>query len=282
MMKKVLVLGIKGMAGHIIFSVLPKLGQYEVYGLARNVKATSKIFNIDVSNTDELKKIIDLNFDIVINCIGILNEDAENNPHKAIWFNSYFPHLLEFYTQNTMTKIISISTDCVFSGNKGNYSEIDVKDGEGFYSQSKALGEINNNKDLTIRTSIIGPELNINGIGLFNWFMHQKESIYGYKTAIWSGVTTLELAKSIDFLIHNPITGVIQLTNGIPISKFDLLQLINKIWRQGNIDINEYYKKSVNKSLKKSDILSYVVPSYEEMLMNLYRWMIENSHFYKY
>jgi dTDP-4-dehydrorhamnose reductase len=112
--------------------------------------------------------------------------------------------------------------------------------------------------------------------------MHQKESIYGYKTAIWSGVTTLELAKSIDFLIHNPITGVIQLTNGIPINKFDLLQLINKIWRQGNIDINEYYNKSVNKSLKKSDILSYVVPSYEEMLMNLYRWMIENSHFYKY
>ena len=118
-MKKILVIGIKGMAGHVVFKSLPKLGNYEVYGVARNVTATDRVFNLDVSNTEELKKIIDLGFDVIINCIGILNKDAEDNPHKAIWFNSYFPHLLESLTKNTKTKVISISTDCVFSGKKG-------------------------------------------------------------------------------------------------------------------------------------------------------------------
>ena len=102
------------MAGHVVFKSLPKLGNYEVYGVARNVTATDRVFNLDVSNTEVLKKIIDLGFDVIINCIGILNKDAEDNPHKAIWFNSYFPHLLESLTKNTKAKVISISTDCVF------------------------------------------------------------------------------------------------------------------------------------------------------------------------
>ncbi|WP_431243062.1 NAD-dependent epimerase/dehydratase family protein [Flavobacterium sp. P21] len=117
-MKKVLVIGIKGMAGHVLFKLLPTLGEYDVYGIARNIEATDRVFNLDVSNTEELKEIIKKDFDIIINCIGILNKDAEDNADKAIWFNSYFPHLLESITKNTKTKVISISTDCVFSGKK--------------------------------------------------------------------------------------------------------------------------------------------------------------------
>ena len=77
------------MAGHVVFKSLPQLGDYDVYGVARNINPTEKIFNLDVSDTEGLKRIVDLGFDIIINCIGILNKDAEDNPHKAIWFNSY-------------------------------------------------------------------------------------------------------------------------------------------------------------------------------------------------
>lgn len=282
-MKKVLVIGIKGMAGHIIFRYLKNLESYDVFGIARNIEGSDHIFNLDVSETGKLKEILNNSqFDYVINCIGILNKDAEDHPSKAIWFNSYFPHFLEELTRNSNSKVIHISTDCVFNGKKGNYSENDIKDGEGFYAQSKSLGEINNSKDLTIRTSIIGPELNINGIGLFNWFMAQDGNINGYSSAIWSGVTTLELAKAIDFVIKNPIEGLVHLTNGIPINKFDLTNLFKDIWKKDNITINSYDGKVVDKSLQKSNKLVYKVSGYREMLTEQFNWMKEFSSLYNY
>jgi len=282
-MKKVLVIGIKGMAGHIIFRYLKNLESYDVFGIARNIEGSDHIFNLDVSETGKLKEILNNSqFDYVINCIGILNKDAEDHPSKAIWFNSYFPHFLEELTRNSNSKVIHISTDCVFNGKKGNYSENDIKDGEGFYAQSKSLGEINNSKDLTIRTSIIGPELNLNGIGLFNWFMAQDGNINGYSSAIWSGVTTLELAKAIDFVIKNPIEGLVHLTNGIPINKFDLTNLFKDIWKKDNITINRYDGKVVDKSLQKSNKLVYEVSGYREMLTEQFNWMKEFSSLYNY
>ncbi len=282
-MKKILVIGTKGMAGHIIFRYLKNLKSYDVFGIARNIEESDHTFNLDVSETEKLKKVMNEGeFDYVINCIGILNKDAEDHPSKAIWFNSYFPHFLEETTRNTDSKVIHISTDCVFNGKKGNYSETDSKDGEGFYAQSKALGEINNSKDLTIRTSIIGPELNPNGIGLFNWFMAQDGEINGYSSALWSGVTTLELAKAIDFVINNPVEGLVHLTNGIPINKFDLTSLFKDIWKKDNITIKSYDGKVVDKSLRKSDKLSYEVSSYKEMLTEQFNWMKKFSSLYNY
>lgn len=280
-MKKILVIGIKGMAGHVVFKSLSQLGNYEVYGVARNVISTDKIFNLDVSNTEELKKIIDLRFDVVINCIGILNKDAEDNPHKAIWFNSYFPHLLESLTKNTKTKVISISTDCVFSGKKGNYTESDLTDGEGFYAKSKAMGEIVNEKDLTIRTSIIGPELNKEGIGLFHWFMNQKGQISGYSQAFWSGITTIELAKVIHQTILHDAKGL-QIVAGNPkIDKFSLLKLFNTIFRNDALTITENANYRVDKSMysSRSDF-DYQVPSYENMVLEMKRWIDENDYDY--
>lgn len=278
-MKKILVLGIKGMAGHVIFRSLSLLADYELYGIARNVNPSNSIFNLDVTNTEELKKIIDLQFDVIINCIGILNKHAEDNPHKAIWFNSYFPHFLEAVTKNTNTKVISISTDCVFSGKKGEYSENDFKDGEGFYAQSKSLGEIVNNKDLTIRTSIIGPELNKDGIGLLHWFMQQKKETNGYTQAFWSGITTIELAKVIDRAIKQNITGLIVVAGEKKIDKYSLLTLFNKIFRNNSISINENSSYKVDKSMYsiRTDF-DYRVPSYEDMLIEMKGW-IDNSNY---
>lgn len=275
-MKKILVIGIKGMAGHVIFNSLPKLGNYEVYGVARNVPSTNRIFNLDVSNTVELKKIIDLDFDVVINCIGILNKDAEDNPHKAIWFNSYFPHLLESYTKNTKTKVISISTDCVFSGKKGNYTETDFRDGEGFYAASKAMGEVINDKDLTIRTSIIGPELNKDGIGLFHWFMQQNDLVSGYSHAFWSGITTVELAKVIHQTILQDINGLLVVSGKPKIDKFSLLKLFNSIFRNDSLTIAENSNYKIDKSMYSSrDDFRYSMPTYEDMIQEMKLWIDE-------
>lgn len=283
MKKKLLVIGINGMAGHVAFRYLKDTQKYQVYGMARNIEATENIFNLDVLDTIGLNKIVnDHQFDYIINCIGILNQDAESNPSKAIWFNSYFPHFLEEITKGSDAKVIHISTDCVFNGKEGNYSETSIKNGEGFYAQSKALGEIDNSKDLTIRTSIIGPELNTKGIGLFNWFMHQAGEINGYTTAVWSGVTTLELAKAIEYSILNPLNGLVHLTNGVPVNKFDLLHLFKEIWDRKDIKIEAYEGKVVDKSLRKSERFNYQVPSYKEMLEDQHSWMQKFANLYEY
>lgn len=280
-MKKVLVIGSKGMAGHVIYQSLTLLGKYDVYGIARNVEQTTQVINLDVSDTVALKKIIDLQFDVVINCIGILNKDAEDNPHKAIWFNSYFPHFLKSLTADTKTIVISISTDCVFSGKKGGYSENDFKDGEGFYAQSKSLGEINNEKDLTIRTSIIGPELNQNGIGLFHWFMQQNEEVTGYSQAFWSGITTIELAKVIHQAIQQNLTGLIVVASEKKIDKYNLLKFFNKVFRNDSLIVLENSEYKVDKSMHslRTDF-DYKVPSYEELIFEMKQWIDAGNYNY--
>ncbi|SEG42514.1 dTDP-4-dehydrorhamnose reductase [Halpernia humi] len=284
-MKKILVIGIKGMAGHVIFKKLQENSTYKVFGLARNIKITENTFDLDVSKTDELTKIIsENNFDVIINAIGILNKDAEDHPEKAVWFNSYFPHFLEKITKNHNSKVIHISTDCVFNGKKGNYTEKDTKDGVGFYAQSKALGELENEKDLTIRTSIIGPEINKNGIGLFHWFMSVPENttIKGFSQAFWSGLTTIELANVIEYVIENNISGLLQVAPKNKIDKYSLLNLFNEIFRNNNIKIlpDDAYK--VDKSLVSiREDFKYKVPTYSEMLIEMKNW-INAENIYSY
>jgi len=282
-MKKILVIGSKGMAGHVIYRYLTQLNIYQVYGVARNVENSDRIFNLDIINTNNLNKVLELKFDIIINCIGVLTKDAEDNPEKAIWFNSYFPHYLERVTKNTNTKVISISTDCVFSGDKGDYTENDFKDGKGFYAQSKALGEIVNSKDLTIRTSILGPEMKKNGIGLFHWFMNQTGQINEYSYAYWSGITTIELAKAINQIILQDLTGLIILAASPKIDKYNLLNLLNLQFRNGSIKIKSDSKYKVDKSMVsiRSDF-NYEIPNYETMILEMRDWIKNNETIYNY
>lgn len=283
-MQKILIIGIKGMAGHVVKKYFADLPDYDVYGIARNIEQDDKTFSIDVSDTDALCSILNAHsFDVIVNCIGILNKDAEDNPDKAVWFNSYFPHLLEKWTKNTHTKVVHISTDCVFSGKKGAYKDTDFKDGIGFYAQSKALGEIVNEKDLTIRTSIIGPELNSNGIGLFHWFMQQPDGtvVKGYTNAFWSGITTIELAKVIHEAIKQQITGLFQVAVAPKISKHDLLQMFNEIFRDNRVSILKEDAYKVDKSLIMSSAnFNYSVPTYTKMIEEMKRWMEVNKKEY--
>ena len=239
--KKVLLFGATGMAGHIAYYYLQSTERYELINVVYRTKLVKDSIVVDVTDKNAVTKLVEeVRPDLIINCIGVLIKGSKEHPDNAIFINAYFPHLLKKLSDKIGAKLIHISTDCVFSGKRGNYTESDFRDADDIYGRSKALGEIINDKDLTIRTSIIGPELKTNGEGLFHWFMHQTGQVNGFKTAIWGGVTTLELAKAIDNAIVQEQTGLIQLSNGIGITKYDLLNLFKKIWHRSNVNILPY------------------------------------------
>ena len=220
-MKKVLLFGATGMAGHVTYYYLRSTGKYDISNVVYRTPLTEDSIVVDVTNRDAVADVVHrVHPEIIINCIGILIKGSKEHPDNAILINAYFPHLLKRLSDEVGAKLIHISTDCVFSGKKGNYTEDDFRDADDVYGRSKALGEIINDKDLTIRTSIIGPELKNNGEGLFHWFMHQSGKIRGFRTAVWGGVTTLELAKAIDYALDSGTTGLVHLSNGIGISNF--------------------------------------------------------------
>lgn len=275
---KILVLGANGMLGHIVFTYFNQKG-YEVYGTTREA---NNQYYFDASNdVTRINNIINqIKPDVVINCIGILNKAAEDNKALAVMVNSYLPHYLDELSKDFNFKFIHVSTDCVFEGIKGSYSEDDFKDAKSFYGQSKALGEINNNRNLTIRTSIVGPDINQNGIGLFQWFMKQNGEVNGYTEAIWTGVTTIQLAKSMEEAIKNNITGLHHVVNNEKIDKYNLLILFKKYFNK-DINIKPYDGYKCDKSLiKTSKSYQFNVPSYEQMIQEMRDWVLENKHLY--
>ena len=167
---KILVIGCNGMAGHIISLYLKEKG-HDVTGYAREKSRFVNTVVGDATDFEFLKKIIiNGKYDSVINCVGLLNQFAENNHPMAVIVNSYLPHFLAKITENTDIQIIQMSTDCVFSGKRGSYTEDDFPDGTLFYDRTKALGEIEDNKNVTLRNSIVGPDIKLDGIGLLKWF----------------------------------------------------------------------------------------------------------------
>ncbi len=220
-------------------------------------------------------------YDVVINCIGILNTECDQHPAMAVYLNSYLPHFIVETLKNSSTKLIQMSTDCVFSGRSGSYTEDSIPDGETFYDRTKALGEINDVKNLTFRNSIIGPDINVNGIGLFNWFMKQTGPLKGYSQAIWTGVSTLTLAEAMDIATNEKLTGLYNLVNRETISKHEMLKLFNKSFKGGGIDIEPSDAVISNKSLVNNrQDFNYVVPGYEEMIENMKKWIIDHKQLY--
>jgi dTDP-4-dehydrorhamnose reductase len=280
---KVLVLGSSGMAGHVLTHVLrSEPNNYTVIDVSRTNSLISPAVLLDVRQTIALKSIIDdTQPNVIVNCVGVLNHFSEKNPDEAILLNGYLPHFLERLVFGTNCKIIHISTDCVFSGKKGDYNEFDITDGEGYYAQSKAIGEIINTKDLTIRTSIIGPELKGNGTGLFHWFSKQSGEIKGYSNALWSGVTTIELANVIKEAIKHDLCGLYHLCSQGKISKKDLLQLFVQEFNS-NIVIKAFEEYKVDKSLINTRCdFSYKVPSYNMMIKEMHQWIRNNAYLYE-
>lgn len=278
---KILVLGATGMAGHMISIYLKEAG-HDVITFSRSKFKYCDNINGDILDFNHVKNVVEEgNYNAIINAIGILNKDADNNKKDAVLLNSFLPHFLSDLTKNMDTKIIHMSTDCVFSGDKGGYNENSLKDGKTFYDRTKALGELDNNKDLTFRNSIIGPDMNKNGIGLLNWFMKQDGQISGYSKAIWTGVTTLTLAKAMEKALEENLTGLYNLVNNTTINKFDLINLFNKHLKKGAITIVTSDNNKVDKSLTNNrHDFSFMVPSYEQMVIEMKEWIVNHEELY--
>ncbi|HIV25690.1 MAG TPA: SDR family oxidoreductase [Candidatus Scatomonas pullistercoris] len=277
---KFLVLGASGMAGHVICIYLKEQG-HDVVGFSRRgVKFVESIAG-DVSDFSLLRGIIQAGrFDAVINAVGILNQFAEEDKETAILLNGYLPHYLAKTTADMDTMVIHMSTDCVFSGHTGPYKEDALRDGVTFYDRSKAVGELNDEKNLTLRNSIVGPDTNKNGIGLLNWFMKQSE-VNGYTKAMWTGLTTLQLAKTMEKAVETRAHGLVNMVYEENISKYDLLCLFNHYFRNDKVVIHPYDGFSADKTLVRTNFdFDYKVPDYETMIAEMAAWMRKHRELY--
>lgn len=271
------------MLGHVLHHYLMTNSNYSLYNISFRNKLNSNTIILDVTDFEKLKKhIVEIEPDFIVNCIGVLINGSKQNIKNAIYLNAFLPHLLKEICDEISSKLIHISTDCVFSGKIGNYDENSVKDAIDVYGKTKSLGEFELESHLCIRTSIIGPELKEDGEGLFHWLLNQKGTIYGYTNVFWSGVTTLELAKAIKYSIENNISDLWNLTNGKIISKYELLKKTIKHFSLRKLDLKSDSAIISNKSLKSIRKINYTVSNYDEMIKELKSFIESNSSYYSY
>jgi len=280
-MKRILVIGAAGMAGHVISTFLRE-SDFTVDTLSAHNKMDDSTILIDVTDKNLFENFLDKNnYDVIINCIGLLVKQSEDRKDLASYINAYLPHYLEYKYKETDTKVVHLSTDCVFSGKNAPYTENSPYDGELFYDRSKALGEIINTKDLTFRMSIIGPDSQENGIGLFNWFYSQSGEINGYTRALWSGITTIELARGIEAALHQNLTGLYHLVPGTSISKYELVKLFATTFNRSDITIKPDSSVVQDKTLinTRTDF-DFDVSDYESMVKQMKIWIANHSNLY--
>jgi len=278
---RILILGGDGMLGHQLFKQLKN--NHDVRVTLRQDLAVYKRFmlfsaentypGIDVIKIDKLAKVL-TNFhpDAVVNAIGIvkqLPEASENIP--SIEINALFPHRLALLCKDINARMIHLSTDCVFSGKKGNYKESDTSDPDDLYGRTKFLGEVTEKHCLTLRTSMIGLELSRKK-NLLEWFLAQTETVQGYNKFIFSGFTTIELSQIIENMILNypEANGIYHVSSG-PINKFDLLSLIKEELKL-QIEIIPDESFACDRSLDSTKFrkeFDYIPPTWEEMINEL-------------
>lgn len=279
---KILVLGATGMLGHKLLQILSD--SYEVYGSVRHITSSLKTNPIfaesnllgpadayDISSiTGIIKKTKP---DVVINSIGIVKQLPESlDPIKSITINSLFPHQLSTICSEMEIRLLHYSTDCVFSGKKGLYKETDFPDADDLYGRTKLLGEVVGPGCLTLRTSLIGRELRTSH-GLIEWFLSQKGTVKGYKRAIFSGLTTNAHARILAQIIseYPDLSGLYHLGTE-PITKFDLLNLVKKIYNLDTIVEPDYFEendRSLNSSKFRSET-NITIPGWQEMIYEMY------------
>lgn len=276
-MKRIAVLGGTGMAGHVATEYLKERG-YDMYYMSRSAPDTPNSKAIDAADISSLRLWFDaIKPDVILNCIGLLIAESDKRPDKSVLLNAYLPRYLEHMYSDSSVKIIHLSTDCVFSGKRGGYLESDVPDGETVYDRTKALGEIVNAKDLTFRMSIIGPDCDKSGTGLFNWFMKQSGAIRGFTKAIWNGVTTIELARAIDEAIRQDLAGLYHLTPEEPIDKYNLLLLFRDVFGKRDIEVEPYDGYAADKTLVNTRTdFKFEIRPYRQQVEDMRDWI--NGH----
>jgi dTDP-4-dehydrorhamnose reductase len=282
---KVLILGASGMLGHKLFLHLSGYENLDVYATARYKDTWAKLLppellknlqlNVDANDFDSLIRAIGLiKPELVINCIGIVKQGYYGqDPLVNISINALFPHRIAQICKENGIRLLHISTDCVFSGIKGRYLETDVADGFDLYGRCKLLGEVNYSHCLTLRTSIIGHELQ-SQLGLIEWFFAQNDRVQGYTRHIYSGFPTIELACIIarHIIPNDWLNGVYHLSSD-PISKYELLKLIALKYNK-EITIEPYDDTFCDRSLDSSkfrNVTGFSPPSWPDMIDRMYQ-----------
>ena len=289
---KILILGSSGLLGNTITKYFLQKEDINIFATLRDhtklklfKKKYHKNFLIinDILDCGELKKTFKkIKPDILINCLGITNKQTLLNPKQienCISINSLLPHMLQRLCSEIGIRLIHLSSDCVFSGSKGFYSENDIPDPPDIYGKSKLLGELNYENALTIRKSVIGHELGTKK-GLLEWFLDQQNSVHGYKNVVFSGITVLELARVIDAYIlpRRDLRGVLNLS-GEAISKFDLLKNIAHVYKK-SIEIIPNETIQINRTLNGSqfnNLTGYKLKSWSSLIRSMYEFNLSNK-----
>ncbi len=282
---KILVIGSTGMLGSAMLRILSEKLDLQVFGTARSEGAkrwftpdiaARIIFGVDVEQHDTLIKAFKrIRPDVVINCVGLVKQlrDSED-PLRAISINAMLPHRLAQLCDLAEARLVHMSTDCVFSGGKGGYREDDIPDAGDVYGRSKLLGEVTSTHSITLRTSIIGHELQSTH-GLLEWFLSQGEVCNGFTKAVFSGLPAVVLAQIIrDVIITQPkLTGVYHVA-AKPISKFDLLKLIASVYKK-QIKILPDDKLVIDRSLDAKrfrDATGYIAPDWPALIETMHTY----------
>ena len=282
---KVLVIGASGMLGSTVLRVLSEKSDWQVFGTVRDERvrqffseAIGKRIRagVDVEEQHSLIKVLDqIRPDVVINCTGLTKHKLESEDSLvSIPINALVPHQLAELCKLVDARLVHVSTDCVFSGEKGGYVESDPTDARDAYGKTKALGEVDYPHAITLRTSIIGHELQ-SKISLLDWFLSQGASCKGYTRAIFSGLPTVVFAQIIrDVVIpHKELSGLYHVA-AQPISKFDLLKLIADVYGR-TINIEPDDTLVVDRSLDATRFFratGYVAPAWPELIKAMHAY----------
>lgn len=289
MKTRVLILGGTGMLGHTLFSQLAMDPKLDVYATARSSEGLKEWFSpelatririgVDADSFDTvIRALASIQPNVVINCIGLIKQlPISSDPLSSITVNSQLPHRISLVCRTAGARLIHISTDCVFNGMKGNYTEEDPSDAQDLYGCSKFLGEVSYPHCVTMRTSIIGHELK-SKLGLIEWFLAQEDSIRGFTRAIYSGFTTIELARIIREIIlpNKELSGVYHVSSE-PISKYDLLKMVaEKYGKIINIEpFGDFVQDRSLNSNRFRQITGYIPPSWEEMVDEMHKDFVQ-------
>lgn len=271
---KLLILGGNGMAGHMLADYFRRQRKHHVFHTTRDKQDLGGLY-VDADDISAMEKLIEIvSPHCIINAMGVLNQFAEHNVVGAYHVNGFLPHRLRRAADVIHARLIHISTDCVFEGTRGGYAEEDHPDGTSIYAITKSLGEIREPGHLTIRTSIIGPEIRTGGIGLMDWFLTQKGKVTGYRKVMWNGVTTLELAKAVDAMLQSSVHGLIHLAHPQAVSKYELLKYLQSAFQKADVEIVPEDTPVQDRTLvsTRPDV-NFTLPSYPVMLAELAEWM---------
>jgi len=281
---KILVLGASGMIGSAMFRILSTRSDWTVFGTARLPSVKQYFFDflgsrlltgVELGAPDNLIRLFsDFAPDVLINCAGVTKHVPKGvDPVAVIEMNALLPHSLAKICRLSGTRMIQISTDCVFAGTRGNYHEDSVPDATDLYGRSKILGEVSSDGALTLRTSTIGHEIN-SKFGLLEWFLSQTGKCKGYRRAMFSGLPTHEFARVVrDFVLPNPGLSGLYHVGGAPVDKFGLLSLIaNQYGKRITIEPDDTV--AVDRTLNSSRFnaaTGYVAAAWPQLIENMCR-----------